>query len=92
MSTARLPTVRARGGHSVPVGIGNWSQVSPVQWIQVKQVWTCRVGGYLYSKVQSIMGNGHMGPPCEQTETLLKTLPSLNFIDGLTDYSFRLFS
>ena len=38
----------------------------------------------LYSQVQCIMGNGHMGTPCKQADrqTWLKTLPSHNFIGG----------
>ena len=41
----------------------------------------------LYSEVQCIMGNGHMGPPppyCGHNDgqTRLKTLPSRNFVGG----------
>ena len=35
--------------------------------------------GSLYGEVQWIMGNGHMGPPFEQTN-MTETLPSCNFI------------
>ena len=36
--------------------------------------------GSLYSEVQCIMGNGHMGPVDRQTR--VKTLPSRNFAGG----------
>ena len=39
--------------------------------------------GALYSEVQCIMGNGHMGPPfSDNRQTRLKTLPCRNFVNG----------
>ena len=41
------------------------------------------MGGVLYSEVQCIMGNGHMGIPLWiDRHTPVKTLPSRNFVDG----------
>ena len=45
-----------------------------------------RTGGGLYSEVQCILGNGHIGIPCGQTQTQththVKILPSHNFVGG----------
>ena len=40
--------------------------------------------GALYSEVQCMMSNGHMGTPCGQNDrqTRLKTLFSCNFVGG----------
>ena len=41
--------------------------------------------GGLYSEVQYIISNGHMGtPPGGQTDMPVKTLPSRNFVGGLS--------
>ena len=37
-------------------------------------------GRAMYSEVQCIVGNGHMGPPCTDRQTRVKTLPSGNFV------------
>ena len=41
-------------------------------------------GGGLYSEVKGIMDNGHMGISPEQNDrqTLVKALPSCNFVGG----------
>ena len=38
--------------------------------------------GFLYSEVQCIMGNAHMGPQPVNRHTRPKTLPSRNFVGG----------
>ena len=43
--------------------------------------WGLRLRGTLYSEVQYIMGNGHMGLPMD-IQTRMKTLPSRNFVGG----------
>ena len=81
MCTAHLQTVRAAGPGGLRLRSDIWGGGLRVPGLMFMG---CRLGaGVLYSEVQGIMGNGHMGTPLgTDRHTHLKELPSHNSVGG----------